>query len=42
MGIYVFKTDVLLRALHDDAQNPNSSHDFGRDVIPRHPGTRPT
>ncbi len=34
MGIYVFKTDVLLRALHTDAQNPNSSHDFGRDVIP--------
>ncbi len=34
MGIYIFKTDVLLRALHADAQNPNSSHDFGRDVIP--------
>jgi glucose-1-phosphate adenylyltransferase len=35
MGIYVFKTDVLLDALHVDAQDPNSSHDFGRDVIPR-------
>ncbi|MBZ5729171.1 MAG: glucose-1-phosphate adenylyltransferase [Acidobacteriia bacterium] len=35
MGIYVFKTDVLLRALHDDAQDPDSSHDFGKDVIPR-------
>lgn len=34
MGIYVFKTDVLLRLLHEDAQNPNSSHDFGKDVIP--------
>jgi glucose-1-phosphate adenylyltransferase len=34
MGVYVFKTDVLLRLLHEDAQNPNSSHDFGRDVIP--------
>lgn len=34
MGIYVFKTDVLLRMLHEDAQNPNSSHDFGKDVIP--------
>jgi glucose-1-phosphate adenylyltransferase len=34
MGIYVFKTEVLLRALHADAQDPNSSHDFGRDVIP--------
>jgi glucose-1-phosphate adenylyltransferase len=35
MGIYVFQTDVLLRALHEDAQDPNSSHDFGKDVIPR-------
>ena len=34
MGIYLFQTDVLLQALHDDAQNPNSSHDFGKDVIP--------
>jgi glucose-1-phosphate adenylyltransferase len=35
MGIYVFNTDVLLRLLHADAQDPNSSHDFGKDVIPR-------
>ena len=35
MGIYVFKTNVLLRALHEDAQNQDSSHDFGKDVIPR-------
>ena len=35
MGIYVFKTDILLSALHEDADDPNSSHDFGRDVIPR-------
>ena len=34
MGIYLFKTEVLLRLLHEDAQNPNSSHDFGKDVIP--------
>jgi glucose-1-phosphate adenylyltransferase len=34
MGVYVFNTDVLLRALHEDAQNPDSSHDFGRDVLP--------
>jgi glucose-1-phosphate adenylyltransferase len=34
MGVYVFKTEVLLRALHEDAQNPNSAHDFGKDVIP--------
>jgi glucose-1-phosphate adenylyltransferase len=35
MGIYVFQTDVLLRALHEDAQDPSSSHDFGKDVIPK-------
>jgi glucose-1-phosphate adenylyltransferase len=34
MGVYVFNTKVLLRLLHQDAENPNSSHDFGRDVIP--------
>ena len=34
MGVYVFNTEVLLRALHEDAQNPNSAHDFGKDVIP--------
>jgi glucose-1-phosphate adenylyltransferase len=38
MGIYAFNTDVLLRALHEDAQDPNSSHDFGKDVIPRNLG----
>jgi glucose-1-phosphate adenylyltransferase len=35
MGIYVFNTDVLLRALHEDSEDAASSHDFGRDVIPR-------
>ena len=35
MGIYLFNTRVLLRAIHEDAQDPNSSHDFGKDVIPR-------
>jgi glucose-1-phosphate adenylyltransferase len=30
----VFKTEVLLRALHEDAQNPNSTHDFAMDVLP--------
>lgn len=35
MGIYVFKTKVLLDALHEDSQLPDSAHDFGKDVIPR-------
>jgi glucose-1-phosphate adenylyltransferase len=34
MGNYVFSTRTLLRALHDDAANPASSHDFGRDILP--------
>jgi glucose-1-phosphate adenylyltransferase len=33
MGIYVFDTDVLLKALEADASKP-SSHDFGKDIIP--------
>jgi glucose-1-phosphate adenylyltransferase len=35
MGNYVFSTRTLLRLLHDDAAEPNSSHDFGRDILPR-------
>jgi len=35
MGVYIFNTDVLLRLLREDAENPDSSHDFGADVIPR-------
>jgi glucose-1-phosphate adenylyltransferase len=34
MGIYVFNTEVLLQLLQEDSQNPASSHDFGKDVIP--------
>jgi glucose-1-phosphate adenylyltransferase len=34
MGIYIFNTDVLLRELHEDAQDPDSSHDFGKDLLP--------
>jgi glucose-1-phosphate adenylyltransferase len=35
MGIYVFNADYLYRLLDEDLANPNSSHDFGKDVIPR-------
>jgi glucose-1-phosphate adenylyltransferase len=34
MGIYVFNTQVLTRALLDDAPRETSSHDFGKDIIP--------
>ena len=35
MGVYIFDTSVLLRALHEDAEDPGSSHDFGKDLLPR-------
>ena len=35
MGIYLFRTGVLLKLLHEDAQQPDSTHDFGKDLIPR-------
>ncbi len=35
MGIYLFSTKVLLDALRRDSGNPDSSHDFGRDILPR-------
>ena len=34
MGIYVFNTEFLLDLLREDAANKNSSHDFGKDIIP--------
>ena len=35
MGIYVFDTAFLVELLRIDAADPNSSHDFGKDIIPR-------
>jgi glucose-1-phosphate adenylyltransferase len=34
MGIYVFNTSFLLDLLAGDAANKESSHDFGKDIIP--------
>ena len=34
MGIYVFDTEYLFELLRRDAADPNSSHDFGKDLIP--------
>jgi glucose-1-phosphate adenylyltransferase len=33
MGIYVFRPEVLARALSLDAADPSSSHDFGKNII---------
>ena len=35
MGIYAFDTEFLFDELRRDAADPGSSHDFGRDLIPR-------
>jgi glucose-1-phosphate adenylyltransferase len=34
MGVYVFNAEYLFAALAADLQNPSSSHDFGKDLIP--------
>jgi len=34
MGIYIFNMELLVRALEDDAAEPNSHHDFGKNIIP--------
>jgi glucose-1-phosphate adenylyltransferase len=35
MGIYIFDTDILVRELRRDAEDEQSNHDFGKDIIPR-------
>jgi len=35
MGVYLFDRDLLMRWLAEDAAMPESSHDFGKDVLPR-------
>jgi glucose-1-phosphate adenylyltransferase len=34
MGIYVFDTEVLVKRLIDDFRNEESTHDFGKNLIP--------
>jgi len=35
MGIYVFNTAFLRRRLEEDARDPTSAHDFGKNIIPK-------
>ncbi len=35
MGVYLFNTEVLDKALWEDHHRPDSSHDFGKDILPR-------
>ena len=34
MGIYIFNTDTLLPELMRDAEDPDSKHDFGHNILP--------
>ncbi|VBB05041.1 adp-glucose pyrophosphorylase signature 2 [Lucifera butyrica] len=42
MGVYVFNWNLLKRYLQEDEQDPHSSHDFGKNIIPKmlHNGQR--
>jgi glucose-1-phosphate adenylyltransferase len=35
MGVYVFNTQLLIPILIADAEDPNSTHDFGHDILPK-------
>ena len=35
MGIYIFNTDVLIPVLLKDAEDSNSKHDFGHNILPK-------
>ena len=34
MGIYIFSKECLFKYLNEDAEDPNSSNDFGKNIIP--------
>jgi glucose-1-phosphate adenylyltransferase len=34
MGVYIFNTEMLLKALIADAEDPDSKHDFGHNILP--------
>jgi glucose-1-phosphate adenylyltransferase len=38
MGVYLFNTDVLIPVLLKDAEDPDSQHDFGHNILPRMAG----
>lgn len=41
MGIYIFEPNELIRRLNEDDARGDSTHDFGRDIIPRMIGEVP-
>src|SRR5689334_952363 len=41
MGNYIFSTKALLELLFEDAKDPDSHHDFGKDILPKLAGKAP-
>jgi len=41
MGNYIFSKGTLVKLLEEDANNPASHHDFGRDILPKLAGNAP-
>jgi len=41
MGNYIFSTRTLMDLLKADAKDPDSHHDFGRDILPKLAGNAP-
>src|ERR1039458_4364277 len=41
MGNYIFSTRTLLDLLKADAKDPDSAHDFGKDILPKLAGNAP-
>ena len=35
MGNYIFETTELVKEVQEDAMNPDSNHDFGKNIIPK-------
>lgn len=35
MGNYIFNADFLVKTLYEDAADEHSSHDFGKDILPK-------
>lgn len=35
MGIYIFNSNYLFKLLEEDMNTPGSTHDFGKDLIPK-------
>ncbi len=41
MGNYIFSTQALFDVLNGDAKDPDSRHDFGKDILPKLAGNAP-